>query len=497
MAIVKLRLAARCEAAGRSSNEDNYQIIENLSEGKWGFTTDEEIDLSGLGTLLVVADGMGGLDAGEVASELAIETVKEWFSAENLSKESFEYPFQIKSYIKKTIQAADRRIKRAGEKDNSISGMGSTIVLAWIINRYVYVGWCGDSRAYRYNPTDGFTQLSHDHSYVQELVDKGKLQPELAFDFPDRNIITRSLGDTRRKANPDILDFPLHNGDLFLLCSDGLSGVLRDEQLAEIIAANTDSLRNCGNALWKASFEAEWDDNVTFILCQILSGVEVEKQEKTVKIGQQEEKPSDIVQSATPKRNLQKWKRWKIWWAVATIIFAIAVATYCLKNHSSRFTKMEQIIKSFTETKNKKNTPEEDENSVVITDSVATPKTETPNEPERVVIESENKKQTKDKETEKAEIDPGKYEFLYEDSIFKASQNTDSVKFEIIKSTSKVSDTAKNMTKILIDSCQISISSYTNFLEYNKLYNRNHGADIGATIKEFKEGMILTYPKNL
>jgi len=323
MAMVKFRLAARCEAAGRMDNEDNYQISENLSEGKWSFTTDEEVDLSQLGVLLVVADGMGGLNAGEIASALAIETVKEWFSPENLSKETFKYPSQIKSYIKKTIQAADQRIKSAGEKDKSISGMGSTIVLAWIIDNYVYVGWCGDSRAYRYNPADGFIQLSHDHSYVQELVDKGKLQPELAFDFPDRNIITRSLGDTRRKANPDILDFPLHNGDLFLLCSDGLSGVLRDEQLAEIIAANSNSLLTCRDALWKASFEAEWDDNVTFILCQILSGIEVEKQENTLKIVPQEEKPAEIVKYASPKNG-----KWKIWLVVVAIIFAIAASAY-------------------------------------------------------------------------------------------------------------------------------------------------------------------------
>ncbi len=320
MASIKIRLAARCEAAGRLDNEDNYLVCENLSGGEWGFTTDQEVDLSKLGTLFVVADGMGGLNAGEVASELAVGTVKEWFSLENLSKESFEYPSQIRSYIKKTIQAADQKIKSAGERDKSISGMGSTIVLAWVINDYVYIGWCGDSRAYRYNPAEGLVQLSHDHSYVQELVDKGRLQPELAFDFPDRNIITRSLGDSQRKASPDIVDFPLRNEDIFLLCSDGLSGVLRDEELASVMAANTESLLLCRDALWKASFEAEWDDNVTLVLCQILSGVETRKQESTVKIGQKEEKPVEaVIPSVSPKK-----KNRKIWLVIVAIVLVVS-----------------------------------------------------------------------------------------------------------------------------------------------------------------------------
>jgi protein phosphatase len=333
MAKIQLRLAARCEAAGRPNNEDNYLISENLSEGKWEFTTDKEIELSELGTLLIVADGMGGLNAGEVASATAIDSIQEWFSPENLSKVSFAYPEDIKTYIKKAIQAADQNIKKKGNGDDkSMTGMGSTIVLAWIINKYVYVGWCGDSRAYRFNSSDGLQQLSHDHSYVQELVDNGKLDKDLAFDFPERNIITRSLGDPRRKAEPDVVEWPLRNGDLFLLCSDGLSGVLRDKEIEDSIAGNTASLEACRDALWKTSCLAGWDDNVTLALCQVLSGVEEEKISATLKPAETgtpgTTAPGQAVQEKKTEKQPGKKKRKKrfrwLWIIAALLLAAIA-----------------------------------------------------------------------------------------------------------------------------------------------------------------------------
>ncbi|MDR0542148.1 MAG: protein phosphatase 2C domain-containing protein [Dysgonamonadaceae bacterium] len=338
MAKVKLRLAARCEAAGRPNNEDNYLICENLSEGKWSFTTDREIELSEWGTPLVVADGMGGMNAGEVASALAIDSIKEWFSSGNLSQEDFSYPENIKDYIRKAIQAADRNIKRKGSSDESMSGMGSTVILAWLVGKYVYVGWCGDSRAYRFNTAGGLQQLSRDHSYVQELVDKGKLDKELAFDFPDRNIITRSLGDPRRSANPDVQEFLLRNGDIFLLCSDGLSGVLRDREIEGVISAGAGSMEACRDALWETSREAEWDDNVTIVLCQVLSGAEVEKASVTLKITEpkipclsaqekQAEETAAGQREVTVKMPAEK-KKSKKWLWTTIVIFLLAAGIY-------------------------------------------------------------------------------------------------------------------------------------------------------------------------
>jgi serine/threonine protein phosphatase PrpC len=287
---IKFKLAAWSEAAGRPENEDSFLLSDDLSAQNWAFNTDQVINLSEKGALLVVCDGMGGMNAGEVASAIAVETVKEWFTAERLAGASVTAtPEAIQEHIEQAIIAADSRIKEAGKVDADKEGMGSTIVLAWMTGKYVYVGWCGDSRAYRYNPAYGLEQLTRDHSYVQELVDAGKLTSEQAFDHPHSNVVTRSLGDTRQTARPDSSCFPLCNGDIILLCSDGLSGVLRDSEIERILASNADSMEDCRNALWSESQKAGWQDNVTIILSRILSGGETAQAVK--------KKPEQIIHS--------------------------------------------------------------------------------------------------------------------------------------------------------------------------------------------------------
>ena len=277
---IKLRLAARCEAAGRPNNEDNYQVDENLADNEWGFTADKEFSLGEKGSLLLVCDGMGGMNAGEVASEIAVQAIKECFSADKLTGDVIDSSASIKDYIKKSIIYADEQIKQEGKNDESKRGMGSTIVLAWLINGKVYVGWCGDSRAYCYNSKTGLIQLSHDHSYVQELVDAGKLSAELAFDHPHNNIITRSLGDNNMVAKPDVAEFDLHNEDIILLCSDGLCGVLRDNEIEYFIKNNQTSMNECRDALWEGSRQVGWTDNTTVVLAQIISGAAIIAEDK-------------------------------------------------------------------------------------------------------------------------------------------------------------------------------------------------------------------------
>ena len=265
-------MAARCAAAGRQNNEDNFQLSDNLADDQWGFVTGKEVDLGEKGALLVVCDGMGGMNAGATASDLAVKTAKEWFSNDRLTPQVTASPDTMLLYVEQVIIAADNKIKETGNQNPEQTGMGSTIVLAWLFETNVYVGWCGDSRAYRYNAASGLERLSHDHSYVQELVDSGKLSKELAFDHPDTNIITRSLGDVRQQVKPDVKHFALMDGDVLLLCTDGLHGVLRDVEIESIIANNTDTLENCRNALWTESQQAGWTDNVTIALCQVISG---------------------------------------------------------------------------------------------------------------------------------------------------------------------------------------------------------------------------------
>ncbi len=255
----------------RTNNEDNFIVNEDLTSQDWFVPSDpsKEISLGECGAVLVVADGMGGMNAGEVASAIAIDTVKEAFSVEDLSK-IVSSEKKVEAFMKNAIVKADSKIKDKVKEDESTAGMGTTIVIAWVLESVVHVAWCGDSRAYLFNPNSGLIRLSKDHSYVQELVDAGRLDPELAFDHPNSNIITRSLGDSSVKARPDYISHALQNQDYVLLCSDGLCGLCRDEEIAQIMA-ETEDIESCKCNLITAALKAGGYDNVTVALLEVVS----------------------------------------------------------------------------------------------------------------------------------------------------------------------------------------------------------------------------------
>lgn len=290
---ITFRLTAYSDAAGKydpsapqNGNEDNFYVDDDLADDILGrCLTDSEIHLSDCGCLLAVADGMGGMNAGEIASGIAVATVKEMFEPHKVDSKLANSPTGRRKYLEQVIKEADIRIKADAERNPEHDGMGSTIILAWIVGNEMTVCWCGDSRAYRYNRNTGIELLSTDHSYVQELVNQGIIRYEDTFEHPQGNIITRSLGDPNNSARPETRNFEIFNGDIILLCSDGLSGVLRDrktkdlngeyyagDNIEDIIAANTSSMAQCREALMDAAKNADWYDNVTVLLCQILSG---------------------------------------------------------------------------------------------------------------------------------------------------------------------------------------------------------------------------------
>lgn len=275
MTTMKFRLAAKTDmGVVRTNNEDNFQVAADLTSDKMQWINNEVYSLGEKGTLLVVADGMGGMNAGEVASELAIETVREYFSPEKLTDEVLKNRYSIEKYMNEVIVAADARIKREAKERPETKGMGTTIVIGWILDGKLYVSWCGDSRAYVYNPVAGLHQISKDHSYVQGLVDKGAISKEDAFDYPDSNIITRSLSDGTAKAKPESLlkPYDLCDQDIVLLCTDGLNGMLRDCEIEDVIRNNEVDMDCLADELIKAACEAAGSDNITICLCQILEG---------------------------------------------------------------------------------------------------------------------------------------------------------------------------------------------------------------------------------
>ena len=252
----------------RTNNEDNFIVCPDLKKGEWLIPQSEDyLDLGEYGALLVVADGMGGANAGEVASEIAIETIKQTCSPEELKKLVFD-DNSIPSFLEDAIQKANANILARSEQDEATSGMGTTIVMAWIYGNVAYITWCGDSRCYVYNSKVGLQRLSKDHSYVQELVDKGALDPEAAFDHPYSNVITKCLDGEKKHCVPESRKYEIEDGDTLLLCTDGLSGLCRDDEIIKILSENED-LYTCKNALIEAALNNGGHDNVTVAMANV------------------------------------------------------------------------------------------------------------------------------------------------------------------------------------------------------------------------------------
>lgn len=338
MSRITFNIASKCDKAGRSQNQDNYWVCPNLDEigDSSIISKDADIELSSKGALLVVADGMGGMKSGEKASEFVIEGIKDRFS--NIPDAILHDDNAIISFIKNAIVESDQLIKSYAKDHRESEGMGSTIVLLWMLGDKAYCGWCGDSRIYCYNPQNKLVRLSHDHSYVQSLVDEGKITEEEAFDHPDGNIITRSLGDSGEIAHPETKIYPIHRRDVFMLCSDGLCGLLTDEQIEAILADNCTSSEDALKALWSKGEKLGWSDNATIEVACIVDGGSTPTRKA---IGYDEGNPKPI----TPKKGQIKkdttvapnfWQKNKQYILLVGIIAVIAIGIICFFSRDKR-----------------------------------------------------------------------------------------------------------------------------------------------------------------
>ena len=175
--------------------------------------------------LLAVADGMGGHAAGEVASAAAIAALQGLDASVNGDTER---------RLRRAVEAANETLKAMVAADSELSGMGTTVTAAVADGERFLLGHIGDSRAYLLRDGD-LEQLTHDHTFVQQLVDEGRIAAADAAHHPHRSVITRAL-DGRERVDLDVTSYDVHPGDRLLLCSDGLSGVVRDETLREVLA---------------------------------------------------------------------------------------------------------------------------------------------------------------------------------------------------------------------------------------------------------------------
>ena len=185
-----------------------------------------EKPLGNLPNIFIVADGMGGHNAGDYASKYAVETIKEEIEG------SFEKsPVKI---LRKAIEAANSHIREKAMAEEDLRGMGTTVVAATCLKeKYLEVANVGDSRLYVVNDRK-IEQITRDHSLVEEMVRRGGIAREAARNHPDRNIITRAIG-AEDKVNADFFHVELEPGDIVLMCSDGLTNMLEDEEIKSIL----------------------------------------------------------------------------------------------------------------------------------------------------------------------------------------------------------------------------------------------------------------------
>jgi protein phosphatase len=202
-----------------------------------------------------VADGMGGAKAGEVASSLAVEVLEE-----EIARHPDDPP---EAQLAEALREANKRIFELSTDDESRRGMGTTVTAARVHDRDVSLGHVGDSRAYRMR--DGaLEQLTRDHSLVAELQRSGQLSPEAAEHHPQRSIITRALGP-EPDVEVDTYTVPGREGDVFLLCSDGLTGMVSDDEMASILR-RAGSLADAADNLIRAANQSGGKDNITVVL---------------------------------------------------------------------------------------------------------------------------------------------------------------------------------------------------------------------------------------
>lgn len=247
----------------RQRNEDSFAVHVPMdgTGAPDGSSPDDAIDIAGL---MLVADGMGGERAGDRASQITAERLKSWF-VDGTYREWPETsgPGGLEAALGRAIRAVSQEIYELGEDDPNIRGLGSTVVVCLMTQDRLVLGHVGDSRCYRLRGST-LELLTTDHSWVQRQVDAGVISPEAARSHPQRNILTRSLGDSL-PPEVDIASFDVRHGDLFMLCSDGLTGGVSDGEILKMsmLGKNPQAL---AESLVRLANEQDGSDNITCVV---------------------------------------------------------------------------------------------------------------------------------------------------------------------------------------------------------------------------------------
>jgi protein phosphatase len=279
--------------------------------------------------LFAVADGMGGAQAGEVASRLAAAAFREYHEADDLEPEA---------RVAAIIKEANRRIYARAREDTQASGMGTTITAALVEDERIAIGHVGDSRAYLLRG-DRLEQLTDDHSLVADLVRSGRLTAREAETHPQRSVITRALG-TDPEVDVDSFVVTAEPGDVFLLCSDGLTTMVGDEDILAVVRQAA-SLGDAGKELVRAANKQGGEDNVTVVLFRLEEEVDIGGDTAVVS-GNGHPGETDLEDTLTglepvgwaeteepeaqPSRPKRRWRRRVLWSLVPVALVGALVA---------------------------------------------------------------------------------------------------------------------------------------------------------------------------
>jgi len=238
----------------RNHNEDFFSVFEDES-------------------LYIVADGMGGHASGEVASKMAVETLREFFSATSADPE-VTWPYKMdrsrgyeENRLITGVKLANLRIYEAAQREPRYRGMGTTVVVLYFVDGGAFIGHVGDSRVYRIR-AGKMSQLTEDHSLLNDYIKMKKLTEWEIQNFPHKNVIVRALG-MKETVKVDTLLEPPEPGDVFLLCSDGLSGMIEDDEMLQIVGGAPDLKTAVAGLIGRAN-EHGGVDNVSVILARWL-----------------------------------------------------------------------------------------------------------------------------------------------------------------------------------------------------------------------------------
>jgi serine/threonine protein phosphatase PrpC len=233
------------------------RAVESICRSDTGLQRRENEDSAyAASPLFVVADGMGGAQAGEVASRIAIEAFQDGLGDAGSPEER----------LAERVRAANRQIHERSRTETGREGMGTTLTAAYLDDSQLAIAHVGDSRAYLFR--DGrLSRLTQDHSLVDELVRRGKLTEEQAAEHPQRSIITRALGP-EPDVEPDTFTYPVRAGDVLLLCSDGLTSMISEDAVARILASSQ-VLDQAARTLIQEANDAGGRDNVTVVLFRL------------------------------------------------------------------------------------------------------------------------------------------------------------------------------------------------------------------------------------